>query len=200
MPKQRCLPLLLALSLFARGQNLNQATPPPEPLRCELQTPDTPGAGILDPNLSNHLHFILFSSQVGLRVFSEWNAWGFYARTFTLTDSHANQYQVTSRDRTWDKNYPGTVTINSGEALISDVYLCDGSWRVSPKLPLERSRWTITGHYSLKQDTHPIDVPMFKADKVWHGAIDSPPIQLELTKGCVLRLNAEHQPSNMGRP
>jgi hypothetical protein len=151
MPKQKFLLFLLVLPLVARAQTLNPSSPPPAPLRCELQTSDTPWGKVLDPKLWNHLHFILFSSQDGLRVLSEWNEWGFFARTFTLTDSNSKQYTVTSRDHhNWDGNYPGTVTINSGEVLVSDVYLCDGSWKVSPKLPFEEIHWPVTGHYTLK--------------------------------------------------
>jgi hypothetical protein len=122
--------------------------------------------------------------------------WGYFARTFTLTNSNSNKYQVTARDTVWDGNYPGTFTINRGEVLVSDIYLCDGSWQVSPKLPVPKLRFdeiegTVSGHYTLKQDTDPRDVHDFQTNEVWHGTIDSRPTKLLLTKDCVLRLNAE---------
>lgn len=192
MPKQKSILLALVLPLVACSRTPRTTPPPAEPLRCELQTEDRRGGDILDPKLRNHLHFILFSDRDGLRVFSEWNMWGYFARTFTLTDSNSNQYRVTSRDVPFDGNFPGSISINRGEVLVTDVYLCDGSWMVSPKLPLERAKWAVTGHFSLKQEADPTFVSMFKTNEVWHGTIDSPPAPVDLTKECVSRLNAEH--------
>lgn len=159
-----------------------------EPLRCELQTDN---ADTLSASPRSHLHFILLSGRDDIRVFANWNSWGYFARTFTLTDSSPNKYRVTARDHVWDKNYPGTVTIKGGEVLVTDIYLCDGSWQVSPKLPLKESYWTFTGHFAQRQETDPLYVLNFKTNGVWHGTIDSPPVRLAFTIDCVGQLNAE---------
>jgi hypothetical protein len=87
------------------------------------------------------------------------------------------------------------VEINRGKSLVTNVDICDGSWEITPKLPLAETHWNAVGHYSLKQDPEAdrIDMGMFHLDEVWYGAIDSLPIQLILTKGCAVRLNAESQ-------
>ena len=188
MTKRGWVLLFLASSLIAQGQLSKQAASLLDPLRCELQATN---ADTLSVKPWSHINFILLSGHDGLRVFTDWNSWGYFARSFTLTDSDSNKHLVTARDHLWDKNYPATVTIDRGEVLVTDVYLCDGSWQVSPKLPLKENYWTVTGHFAQHQETDPLFVRNFKTDKVWQGAIDSPPVQLVLTKDCVRRLNAE---------
>jgi TonB family protein len=188
MARQGCLLLLLVSSLIAQAQTPIQATQSSEPLRCELQRDN---ADTLSTKPWSHLHFILSSARDGLRIYADWNSWGKFARSFTLTDTRSNKYQVTARHPSfWDKNFPGSVKIDHGEVLVTDVYLCDGTWQVSPKLPLEEIYWTVTGHYTLQQETAALYVREFQTDEVWHGTIDSAPLELVLTKDCVLVLNS----------
>jgi hypothetical protein len=190
MLKQGCLlPLLLASSLFAQIQTPRQTAEPFAGLRCELQH-QAEFADTLSARPWSHFHFILFSGRDGLRVFADWNSWGYFARSFTLTDSHSNQFHVAARNHIWDRNYPGTDTINRGEVLVTDVDLCDRTWQVTPKLPLKENDWTVVGHYALQLETDPLYLRNFHTDEVWHGTIDSPPVQFFLTKECILRLNS----------
>jgi hypothetical protein len=178
-------------ALTAQAQSPKQEVQSSDNLRCELQHQQSETTDMLFALPWSHMHFILFSGRDGLRAFEDWNSWGYFARSFTLTDSNSTKYEVTARDRVWDRNFPSTFTINRGEVLVTDIYLCGSTWKVSPKLPLRETTWTITGHFTQKQDTAPWAVQYNSTNEVWHGTIDSPPIQLILTKGCVLRLNSE---------
>jgi hypothetical protein len=161
---------------------------PAEGLRCELRL----NHEVLTTDSQSHLHFLLFSERDGLKVYDEWNMWGYFTRTFDLAVSGTKNYQVTRRDRVWDKNFPKSVTIDRGGVLITDVYLCDGTWRVSPKLPVQEVSARMVGHYTLKPRTGPgADASFYPLEDVWVGQISSAPVELYLSKACVLRLNAD---------
>jgi hypothetical protein len=162
---------------------------PAAALRCELQLSrgDT-----LTTDSQSHFHFLLFSERNGLKVYDEWNMWGYFARTFDLTVAGTKNYQVTRRDRIWDKYFPKSVTIDRGEVLATDIYLCDGSWSVSPKLPVQTVSVNMIGRYTLRPRTGPAaSSSFFPLEDIWIGTINSPPVELNLSKGCVLRLDSE---------
>lgn len=158
-------------------------------LRCELQFADGDSLGT---SSWSHFHFLLLSDKDDLQVFKDTNMWGYFARSFTLR-AESKQYEITRRERGWDKNYPEPVTINRGDVLVTNISLCDGSWRVSPALPAKSQYVQIAGRYSLhRENDPPKDSVMMPNDNLWHGAITSAPLELELTKGCILRLNSDN--------
>lgn len=180
--------LMLALVSIIAAQTADK---PAADLRCELQLDHE----VLTTHPQNHLHFLLLSERDGLKVYDQWNMWGYFARTFDLTVAGTRNYQVTRRDRVWDSNFPKSVTIDRGEVLVTDIYLCDGTWGVSPKLPVQEVSARIVGHYTLRPRTGPAASPSFyPLEDVWIGTINSPPIErLYLSKGCVIRLNSDRR-------
>ena len=187
MQNQRARAGLLVLA-FASVISAQTAEKPAEGLRCELRL----NQEVLTTHSQDHLHFLLFSEQDGLKVYDEWNLWGYFARTFDLTVSGTKNYQVTRRDRVWDKNFPKSVSIDRGGVLVTDIDLCDGTWRVSPKMPVQEVSVRMVGHYTLKPRTGPgADASFYPLEDVWVGTISSAPVELYLSKECVLRLNAD---------
>lgn len=157
-------------------------------LRCELQLDHE----LLTTRPQNHLHFLLLSQRDGLRVYDQWNMWGYFARAFDLTVAGTKTYHVTRRDRVWDRNFPKSVTVDRGEVLVTDVYLCDGTWRVSPKLPVQEISARAIGSYTLKPRTDAAaDSSFYPLEDIWIGTIRSAPLELSLSKECVVRLNAD---------
>lgn len=178
------LVLLISLGLFGN--------PNPESslgvLRCELQFAE---GDSLNTSSWSHFHFLLLSDKDGLQVFKDTNMWGYFARSFTL-ELESKKYEITRRERVWDKNWPAPITINRGEVLVTDVFLCDGSWRVSPKLPMNSQYVRIAGRYALRPEDDPHkESLMAPIEDLWHGRITSAPIELDLTEGCILRLNSD---------
>jgi hypothetical protein len=118
--------------------------------------------------------------------------WGYFSRTFDLTVSGTKNYQVTRRERGWDKNNPKAVTIHRGGVLVTDIYLCDGTWRVSPKLPVQEVSVRMAGRYTLRPRTGvSADPSFYPREDVWVGTINSAPVELYLSKECVLQLNSD---------
>ena len=146
--------LTLALVAVIAAQTADK---PAAGLRCELQLDHE----ALTTHPQNHLHFLLLSERDGLKVYDQWNRWGYFARSFDLTVAGPKNYQVTRRDRVWDKNFPKSVAINHGEVLVTDIYLCDATWHVSPKLPVQEVSARMIGRYTLKPRTGPSADPSF---------------------------------------
>jgi len=154
-------------------------------LRCELREPDR---GSVNYSIHNprHLHFLLFSDADGLKVYEEWNSWGYYARSFVATDAESKIYEISRRKAIWTVNFPSTDTLNKGEFVITNIYLCDGSWRISPKLPAgQPAELRIVGRFKSQEDKDAVSAG------VWTGQIESKPVEVFLEKECVDRLNAE---------
>jgi hypothetical protein len=157
-------------------------------LRCEIRGNEN-GNIVFDEAGPGNLHFILSSSQEGLKVFQEWNSWGFYARSFLAVDEKdkAKRYRLAHRIRPWDKNFAATHLLNAGQFLITDIHLCDGSWAVEPKLPEDvPARLILTGIFEIKTDAES------KAQDVWTGRIESVPKSAFIDRFCVKRLNETH--------
>jgi len=154
-------------------------------LRVELR-PSEDGVRLFSPAIRHHLHFILFSNQAGLKVYEDWNSWGYFAPSFKAEDDNCRAYDITRRERDWDKNFPSTATLNKGDFLIIDTYLCDETWRSSPKLPTAKTlTLQILGRFVMKADKkRPIS-------GLWTGQAESAPLEIYLDKQCLDVLNAE---------
>jgi hypothetical protein len=132
------------------------------------------------------LHFLLFWGEKGVKVYQDWNSWGYYARSLVGTDASSPTYELARRETGFTKNYPSTDALNPGEFLITDVYPCDGSWYVSPKLPSgQDATLRLAGSFRI-----PADQDAGK-HAVWTGDIQSAPIEVYLDKNCVGALNAK---------
>jgi len=148
-------------------------------LRCELRGSENKPIQF-GKDLPGWMHFILFSEQDGLKVFQEWNSWGYSARSFLARDG----YRIFRRPGAWDKNAPTTHTLNRGEFLITDINLVDGSWSVTPKLPVRPFlRLSVTAEFQVAQDADS------KAAGVWTGKIRSATTEVMLDKSAIEVLN-----------
>ena len=171
--------MLVAGALLTMGADM----PPNHKLRCELRGNENATDISFSAQRPEHLHFILFSHEDGLKVYAEWNSWGYAARSFTATDAQSKAYNISRRARGWSRNAPTTQTIAKGDFLMTDIYLCDGTWRVEPKLPAGPVKLKVIGHF---QNSPGADA---KRAGVWTGEIQSPPVEVSLEKECVERLN-----------
>ena len=154
-------------------------------LRVELR-PSEDGVLLFSPTIRHHLHFLVFSNQDGLKVYEDWNFWGYFAPSFKAEDGNCKTYEITRRDRAWDKNYPSTATLNKGDFLIIDTYLCDETWRASPKLPTAKTlTLQVVGRFSMRAEKRE------PVNGLWTGQAESAPLEIYLNQQCVDVLNAE---------
>jgi hypothetical protein len=183
--------LLLLVALTANAQTAGRLSD----LRCELR-PSEHGGAWFSPERASHLHFLLMSNRDGVKVYQDWNSWGYYARSFRAKDEHSKIYAMTRRAGEWDKNYPATDILNKGDYVITDTYLCDGTWRASPKLPVGRPlpvspslgptlTLQLTGRFTMEPDRKAT------VRDVWSGEIESAPVEVYLDKPCIDLLNSE---------
>ena len=154
------------------------------PLRCELRRPAE--GGWWSPTSRHHLHFLLFWQTSAVKVYQDWNSWGYYARSFVGGDVKGQTYEVAARPTEFTKNSPSTVAFKAGDFLITNVYLCDGSWYVSPKLPSgQPATLSLTGRFRIPPNKDAVKYG------VWTWEIQSAaPVDAYLGKDCVRALNA----------
>ncbi len=137
---------------------------------------------IFGNSMHNNFHFILRTEGKNLRVFYEWNSWGWYARSFSAVDRYdpKKTYKILRRSGTWDKNAPAFHEIKPGDMLVTDINLIDGTWKIEPPLEKEAAhRLMVTGHFSVKESTDS------KKLKVWTGELSSEAEEIVLQKECV---------------
>jgi hypothetical protein len=184
-----CIAIALAMGCGSPSSKSSSNSTKPEelvsPLRCELRAPQLGGWWSLTSR--HHLHFLLFWHKSGLKVYQGWNSWGYYARSFVGTDAGGRKHELAARPTEFTKNAPATLALDAGDFLITDVYLCDGSWSVTPKLPTgQPATLSLTGRFRISPDRDAV------AHGVWTGEIQSAaPIDVYLGRDCVRALNAE---------
>jgi hypothetical protein len=79
-------------------------------------------------------------------------------------------------------------TLNNGQFLVTDIYLCDGTWRVSPRMTISSGqKLTVVGRF--KQEATDSDSRLF--GNPWIGRIESAPVELTLGQRCITSLNSK---------
>lgn len=154
-------------------------------LRCEVRGNDNKPI-YFGEQQANALKFVLFASQDGVKVFQEWNSWGYFARSFWCTDvdNASKSYTISRREHAWDKNAPSTQALKRGELLTTNVNFMDGTWAVSPRLPPRpQTHLRLTPRYEILEDSSA------RETGAWVGKITGPPVDIYLESGCCKRLN-----------
>jgi hypothetical protein len=175
---------LCGLAVIALPQGVGAEDP-----ICTLQLNSAPYRQLTtDPR--SHLHFVLLSKRDGSNIFEDWNSWGYFTRSFTATDSQSRHFEITRRPAVeWTRNFPSVTHLNNGQFLITDIYLCGGSWRVSPKMPISsRQKLTVVGLFKQQRDEGDDRLLIF--GNPWIGSIESSPVELTLSRDCITSLNS----------
>ncbi|MCI0506533.1 MAG: hypothetical protein L0Z73_10540 [Gammaproteobacteria bacterium] len=71
-------------------------------------------------------------SSMPQRLWSDSNSWGYSILSFVVKDNEGKIYEIKRKARSWRKNYPGYITIISGESHVFNIALMDNSWELSP--------------------------------------------------------------------
>jgi hypothetical protein len=156
-------------------------------LICTLQLNSYPHSD-LTTDARSHFHFVLLSKRDGIEAYQDWNSWGYFTRSFTATDSQSRHFEITRRPEfEFVTDSPSWTTLKNRQLLITDIYLCDGSWHVSPRMAISSGRkLTVIGRF--KQERDHGTLPIF--GNPWVGSIESAPVELTLGKSCVTSLNS----------
>jgi hypothetical protein len=182
-PTLRVLVVLLGCVFAAASSRSQDMSMTKSALRCELRGNEN--GNIYFGEYMHNMHFLLFSGQDGLKVYQEWNSWGYYARSFSAVDQDgpSKKYEIQRRPGEWTKNTPSTHTLNRGEFLITDIDLCDGTWSITPALPNAPAKLVITPHFEIGAREDAV------TNGVWTGRIDGPPKEVFIEKTSVALLN-----------
>lgn len=139
-------------------------------------------------------HFVLTARNESIRVYEEWNSWGWFARTFTAQDEEdpLSKYYIYRQRGTWDANYPSTYEIEAGKYLITDIDLCDRTWTIEPKLNEKRDhRLIMQGHFDVKpaKDDDLAKVNSGTFGLSWTGHLDTNKFKVVISKESASILN-----------
>ena len=122
-----------------------------------------------------HFHVILRNiTTKPVRIFEEWNSWGYGSLRFEMTDEHGQTTTIRKRPHAWTMNYPSFTTIAAQEFAIIDVFFADrsvwgdGFW-LTPGHPT--GRVTLKAIYAVEEDK------FSREQSVWTGKIISPPVE-----------------------
>ncbi len=154
-------------------------------LQAELRGNDS-RQPIFRDNYRNGIHFLLTAKKGPVRVFQEWCSWGYFTRSFSAwpLDEVDKKYVFKRSNRmAWTKNYPATHKLKKGEFLITDVDLCDGTWKAEPDLPEKDLELSVIGYLEIKPDKET------RKQKVFTGKVKTKPIKIIMGKSCAAIIN-----------
>jgi hypothetical protein len=176
--------LVLGITKEAFTDSIDNVNRSDAVLRCEIR--GSKGNKEIGPG--EHIQFALYSNQDGLKVFQDWNSWGYFARSFDarengMQDKLPRFYRIQRWARPWAGNGPTTDIVNAGRLLITDINLCDGTWYSTPSLPDSAS-------------LHLVLNPIFEIEPntdaarlgVWTGRITGEPKEILIEKDCIVKL------------
>ena len=120
------------------------------------------------------------TSRAPVALFEEWNSWGYYCLSFVLTYPDGRTVRAVKRPRTWEKNFPSTVTIAPGGSYTFQVDFDPKTWQHSPLVEKRTDQGSIRcrmrAQYTIAPIHSSIKKLMFTTEKgvsVWAGNIAS---------------------------
>lgn len=159
--------------------------------KLTLQIVPTTYSSLISPeptikfSASPHFHVLLTNTSAApVALFEEWNSWGYYGLSFTLTYPDGRTVRVVKAPRSWDKNFPSTITLAPGGVYVFDVSFDPNIWQNSPLqelLPVQKKRIGVPIHcrmraiYSIapsKEDHKELSLTE-KGVTLWSGTIKS---------------------------
>jgi hypothetical protein len=123
-------------------------------------------------------------SDAPVRIFDQWNSWGYHNLTFSLERDNPDIKRELMRfgGQVWTGNAPDTIELAPGEHYVFAVTFQQGSNRMLTSswgpLAVQNGAYpwvTIQAHFEIKADV------FSEQQKVWTGKISSPPVRLRLS-------------------
>lgn len=103
-----------------------------------------------------------------LRIWEEWNSWGYYGLSFELTDKSGKQWKAFKKQTTWKRNFPSYKELKPGGKLMFEVSIGDlNRWEGLPRP--EKGSSIVMMQAVLEYQTGPDSLKL----GVWTGRINS---------------------------
>lgn len=79
-------------------------------------------------------HVVLTNrSNQPLKLWKEWNSWGYYCLSFEIQDPQGRATNVAKGGMAWGRNFPDDIVLPPGESWVWDVQWDDKVWNNLPK-------------------------------------------------------------------
>jgi hypothetical protein len=137
----------------------------PEKPEFKVYIPVMESDGFLRTNSS--LHVIIENvSDKPQKLFEEWNSWGYDNLTLQWTDAQGKTGKVAKVPGFWTVNYPSTVVLQPGEAIVRDISFDPKLWKGWPSItePME---------LKVKVSYQPTGQPKVPEADGWVGTVTS---------------------------
>ena len=118
------------------------------------------------------------TSNETIRLWEEWNSWGYYNLTFEVFDVNGKLLGVAQKKpQTWTMNFPSFLELKPKQVHVIDVYFHSFDWD-APIKPIignqAKSNYSLVANYSVKACSDSAE------QGVWNGISKSRPIDMTL--------------------
>ena len=118
------------------------------------------------------------TSNETIRLWEEWNSWGYYNLTFEVFDVNGKLLGVAQKKpQTWTMNFPSFLELKPKQVHVIDVYFHSFDWDapIKPILANQaKSKYSLVANYSIAACSDSAE------HGVWNGISKSRPIDMTL--------------------
>jgi hypothetical protein len=128
---------------------------------------------------TSHFHVLVQNkSAQPQKVWEGWNSWGYYARSFELSQDEGKHWIVAKlKETVFTRNFPSFQTINPSDVLVLDVFFGDD--RIWDGFPLRRgheNKVLLRAVFEISESAES------KEYGVWTGRVDSDAIEVTFVR------------------
>ena len=141
---------------------------------------DTARQGIRIIGQGSHFHVVIENdSKETVRLWEEWNSWGYFNLTFELFDTTGKSLgEIQKKPTLWTRNFPSYLELKPNQLHVIDVDLHPkGDWNMPIKPMGARegpNKYRLMVNYSV-----PVDEES-KKYRVWTGTLRTKPLEIKL--------------------
>jgi len=159
--------LLIALALFGASHVDDAKAPFTLSIVPSKSSTDARGITIAE-NQPREFYVVLTNvSMESQPVWEYWNSWGYQTLSFEFTMSDGKKIVVSKRRQDFNKNFPSTFLILSGEHQVYPIRL-DKDWDTGPRLStMTETAVTVKAIYEVSTTSES------KRYRVWSGRVES---------------------------
>jgi len=159
------------------------STPPPADLSIQIVGNDYHGdstkAGIRVFQPKSHFHVVITNqSDRNIRLWEEWNSWGYFNLTFEIYDTNGESIGTIKKSSTiWSRNFPSWLELAPKQHHVINVYLNPSDWEIpiEPMGPREGpTDYRMVAKYAITECEDS------RKRSVWTGKAETDPVEIIL--------------------